>query len=673
MNKNVVKRFICLCLLAFSLLSTLILVNVNPVLGLSSVHIWPDGLVEPSNAPIQRNGDVYTFTDNLNAAMTVEKSNIIIDGNNHLLQSDEYAKALSLKGVNNVVVKNLAISNSRYAVYAENSTFVTLENTDVSDCGDGFVFEGCSQNTITGNKLASVRYNSVYFGGSSYNTVSGNQLADCNNFIDGENSNGNRIFDNNWSIHSSPFYNGIYLRTQSSNNMIYDNNCSGAVALAGNNNSIYGNSLSCILLLEPEDGLYDVNSFTNCTVYNNHVGSITMSMTSYSQVFNNTITGRYDNGIHLMYAASFNEITGNTITGANIFVEGGSASVGGSLDCTNNIISENTVVTDNQVGIEIREGQGSRVLSNVVQAKGSQGIYLDCCGGNPLDITVSGNVVLNSLCGIYVEGTNDKPGNIFSGNLLTSNMYGLFIHGSSGNVISGNNISSNVYGVYTEQRLARTEPQEFYTVTNSTITGNLFSKNTYGIYFNSSSQKNTVNLNNFEDNNIGIGVGEDSSRNLIYNNNFVNNKNQVSFYPWRENLNTTYPTGGNYWSDYTGQDQLSGPNQTSQGSDKIGDTPQVLDQNNNDYYPFMQKIETPKLETPQAPSTLPELPQQTESEPSTQPTTPQQTTQPAAQIQPTTTTTPAPEQSTLTWITVVAVVTAASCVGLGIIVYLKKP
>ncbi|XHH09632.1 MAG: NosD domain-containing protein [Candidatus Bathyarchaeia archaeon] len=652
------------------MLSTLILINVNPVRGLSSIHIWPDGLVEPSNAPIQRNGDVYTLTGDINAALTVEKSGIVIDGKSHLLQSDEHAKALSLVGVNNVVIKNIAISNSRYAVYAENSTSITLENNDVADCGDGFVFEGCNQNLIKNNELNSINYNSIYFGDSSYNTVSGNKLDDCNTFINGENSNGNKIFDNNWNIHSSPFYNGINLRTQSSNNMIYDNIGSGVVALAGNNNSIYRNSLSYISLLEPEDGLYSVNPFTNCTVYNNHVGSITLSMTSYSKVFNNTITGRYNEGVHLMYAASFNEITGNTLTGSNIFVEGGSASVGGSLDCTNNIISENIVVTDKQVGIEIEEGQGSRVLSNIIQAKDSQGIRINCYGSSPFDITVSGNIVLNSLCGIYVEGTNNQPCNVFSGNLLTSNMYGVFIHGSAVNVISGNNISSNVYGLYTEQALARTEPQEFYTVTNSTITGNLFSKNTFGIYFNSSSQKNNVTLNNFEDNNIGIGVGEDSSRNLIYNNNFVNNNNQVSFYPWRENLNTTYPTGGNYWSDYTGQDQLSGPNQTSQGSDTMGDTPHVLDQNNNDYYPFLQKIETPKLETPQAPLTLPEFPQQTEPEPSTQPTTPPQTTQPADETQTPTTATPELPASTL--LMVVAVVTTVFCVSLGVFVYFKR-
>ena len=50
-----------------------------------------------------------------------------------------------------------------------------------------------------------------------------------------------------------------------------------------------------------------------------------------------------------------------------------------------------------------------------------------------------------------------------------------------------------------------------------------------------------------------------------------------------------YPSGGNYWSDYTGVDEYSGPYQNETGSDGIGDTPYVIDENNQDNYPFMSK------------------------------------------------------------------------------------
>jgi hypothetical protein len=48
-----------------------------------------------------------------------------------------------------------------------------------------------------------------------------------------------------------------------------------------------------------------------------------------------------------------------------------------------------------------------------------------------------------------------------------------------------------------------------------------------------------------------------------------------------------YPSGGNYWSDYSGVDKFSGPYQNKTGSDGIGDAPYSIDQNNVDRYPLM--------------------------------------------------------------------------------------
>jgi len=48
-----------------------------------------------------------------------------------------------------------------------------------------------------------------------------------------------------------------------------------------------------------------------------------------------------------------------------------------------------------------------------------------------------------------------------------------------------------------------------------------------------------------------------------------------------------YPSGGNYWSDYTGVDFYSGSYQNITGSDGIGDTPYIIDANNIDRYPLI--------------------------------------------------------------------------------------
>jgi len=62
-------------------------------------------------------------------------------------------------------------------------------------------------------------------------------------------------------------------------------------------------------------------------------------------------------------------------------------------------------------------------------------------------------------------------------------------------------------------------------------------------------------------------------------------------------MNTTwddgYPSGGNYWSNYTGADIKSGISQDETGSDGIGDTAHIVSSGNNtDRYPLMAPINT---------------------------------------------------------------------------------
>ncbi|MDH5449556.1 MAG: hypothetical protein OEX77_01465 [Candidatus Bathyarchaeota archaeon] len=51
-----------------------------------------------------------------------------------------------------------------------------------------------------------------------------------------------------------------------------------------------------------------------------------------------------------------------------------------------------------------------------------------------------------------------------------------------------------------------------------------------------------------------------------------------------------YPSGGNYWTHYTGIDLSSGPYQNETDGDGIGDTSYLIDDNNQDKYPLMTPI-----------------------------------------------------------------------------------
>ncbi len=81
---------------------------------------------------------------------------------------------------------------------------------------------------------------------------------------------------------------------------------------------------------------------------------------------------------------------------------------------------------------------------------------------------------------------------------------------------------------------------------------------------------------------------DDSSNNSFYHNTV--NDSGATYVVYRAGRNiwdNGYPSGGNYWSDYTGIDLESGPNQDLPGSDGIGDTPYVIDANNTDHYPLV--------------------------------------------------------------------------------------
>lgn len=52
-----------------------------------------------------------------------------------------------------------------------------------------------------------------------------------------------------------------------------------------------------------------------------------------------------------------------------------------------------------------------------------------------------------------------------------------------------------------------------------------------------------------------------------------------------------YPSGGNYWNDYVGVDEMRGPNQNIEGSDGIGDSAYTIRAPNNiDRYPLMASL-----------------------------------------------------------------------------------
>jgi parallel beta-helix repeat protein len=236
---------------------------------------------------------------------------------------------------------------------------------------------------------------------------------------------------------------------------------------------------------------------------------------------------------------------------------------------SDNVLSGNSITANTYGGIGVYYSSDNNTLSGNNITANSDGIDIESFSDNN---TVSGNnVKANGNDGIDIYGSS---GNVLSGNNVTANSIGIFLW-SSGNVLSSDKVTSNGYGIYLE------------TSDNNALVGNNVATNGLGgIYLNSYSNNNVLSGNNITANTEGVDL-YNSSGNKIFHNDFSNNGQQAHVFNSTNTWDDGYPSGGNYWSNYTGVDQKNGLYQNLTGSDGIGDTPYVIDLNNTDHYPLM--------------------------------------------------------------------------------------
>lgn len=214
----------------------------------------------------------------------------------------------------------------------------------------------------------------------------------------------------------------------------------------------------------------------------------------------------------------------------------------------------------------------------------------------PSNCRIEGNTIINSSVGIWVE--DSRKSNMISNNVITNNdRWGIYLEKSShvsivnntitknngegflllysnGNTISNNDLTA---GPSRRNRLIYSN--------NNTISGNTITNNRYGIELEGSTYNSIVG-NTIKNNYYGVYL-EKSDGNSIHHNNFINNTNQAYIFASNNTWDSDYPSGGNYWSDYLGVDEKSGPYQNETGTDGIGDTPYTIDAYNQDRYPLM--------------------------------------------------------------------------------------
>jgi parallel beta-helix repeat protein len=177
-----------------------------------NITINADGSVNPSSAPLEQAGNVYSLTNDINGTITVNNNNMMLDGNNHRLTVPSiFTYGITLNDVSNVTVVNFAITGGAKGIDIR-GTANTVTNNTITDADNGIyslsqptaaiALTDASSTVITGNKLESSRVGLILYSGQSKqcsnNQIVGNNFIDCSTAIIVYDSSNNRFYHNNF-------------------------------------------------------------------------------------------------------------------------------------------------------------------------------------------------------------------------------------------------------------------------------------------------------------------------------------------------------------------------------------------------------------------------------------------------------------------------------------------
>jgi len=542
--------------------------TIQQVKASGTIYIRADGSIDPAAANITTTDNItYTFVGDNNEPIFVERDNIIVDGNGHMLRGNgsgygrEYV-GFRLRNRGNVTIKNMNIKGFTDGIYLENSSYITISGNNITNNNwHGIEGGGVFHSTISGNNIAANNaYSGIWISSGSYDTFSENTITGAEDFgIIFFHGLYNAVLKNNITNNDV----GVQIResdnSRISGNIITWNKLIGVnLYIRCHNNTVSGNTI--------ENNYINIHfrSSSDNHIYHNDFINIFYQCEFYSPGYANFWDDGYPSGGNY-----WSNYTGVDLYSGPYQNETGSDEIGD----TPYVLDEN-----NRDNYPLMHPWGLSPVHNINTKLG----YNTIQEAINADETLDGHTIFVQEGTYYEHVIVSKSLLLFGAHkystIIDGNLTGNVVNIAAGNVnITGFTIENSGYpnsGVYVSS-------------SGNNISCNVITTNYVGVNLSSFSY-NTLSGNDITDNTNGVALYH-SYNNSIFHNNFMDNFKQAYLYisSYANFWDDGYPSGGNYWSNYTGVDLYSGPYQNENGMDGVGDRPYTLNANNYDNYPLM--------------------------------------------------------------------------------------